>query len=121
MNLLEILISLFILSVSLLTIDATSILALKKVKAAYYFTVATQQLNLIVEQLKNTKNLSVKQFTTWNQQNRETLPQGHGVINGHYPQYQIHVFWGNYPHNICSKNLIGMTGCLQKKVLMDLF
>lgn len=116
-SLIETLISLFILSLLLLGFDAMQITALKEAKSAYYYSVATQQLNVMTERLRAlSKNNYNDQFTIWNQQNQEVLPQGKGLITGYYPDFNLAIFWGNGVLQECIKNKIGQSGCLHLSI-----
>lgn len=114
-SLIEILISLLILSILLLGVDAMQITSLRETRASYYFSVATQQLQIMSERLHSLKARDInEQLTQWNKQNNEVLPQGHGVISGDYPHFTLTIFWGNADTNECNKNKIGQSGCLSE-------
>ncbi|OGT37500.1 MAG: hypothetical protein A3F11_02465 [Gammaproteobacteria bacterium RIFCSPHIGHO2_12_FULL_37_14] len=113
-SLIEILISFFILSLVLLGLDAVTITALREAKTAYFFSVATQQLNNLVERLTLIKNDKVTDvLANWNVENQQALPHGRGTIITHYPIYQLNIFWGDNKSMICNKNTIGNSGCLK--------
>ncbi|SRR5579883_1256468 len=116
-SLIEILVSLLILSLMLLGFDAMQLAALQKAKAAYYFSVATQQLEVMSERLRalgegNTEDL----LQAWNQQNQTVLPQGRGTLSGGYPDFTLAIFWGAVTESQCTKNTIGQSGCLFRKI-----
>ena len=113
-TLLEVLISLFILSILLLGLDAMQLAALREAESAYYLSVATQQLNNMLERLQITKNDSLSdQQQQWNQQNQMVLPNGRGVISGEYPHIKLAIYWGDESAGACEKDKIGQSGCLQ--------
>lgn len=114
MSLIEVLISIFILSCILLGVNAMQVLALREAKSAYYFDVAMQQIHVITERLNVIKNSNIDQaLVVWNQQNAQVLPNGKGVVRGEYPLFDIVIFWGKYSHLVtCKKNQIGLSGCL---------
>lgn len=95
-TLLEILISLFLLSFILLSFNAIQLYSLQKTYSLYDFHVATEQLNSIIEQLHPHHNtgLTSEQMDHWNSQNSQLLPNGNGEVVGHYPSYTITVYWG---------------------------
>lgn len=116
-SLIEVMISLLLLSIFLFGLDATQITALSHTKAAYFFSVAVQQVKQMGERLiACKKNHCDQQITLWNQQNAEVLPQGRGKVSGSYPDYLITLFWGNKKREVCQQNKIGKEGCLQLKI-----
>jgi Tfp pilus assembly protein PilV len=106
-SLIEVLISFLLLSILLLGIDATHITALQKTKANYYFSVATQQMNIITNQLISKHNLDA-----WNQKNEIVLPQGKGIISDN----KIIILWGGMSEENCKSNKIGTQGCLYQAI-----
>lgn len=112
-SLIEILISFFIFSLLLLGLDAMQVTALRQAKANYYFTVATQQAQSMAEYLRVIKEDNWQpQFNLWNKQNKEVLPQGRGMIQGHYPSYTLTIFWGKETSLTCENNKTGQSGCI---------
>jgi prepilin-type N-terminal cleavage/methylation domain-containing protein len=113
-TLLELLISLTILSIALLGLDAAQLTSLHKLKSAYYFSVAAQQLDRMHAILSVIPdNDLTTALTTWNNQNQSVLPQGRGVLENRYPTPVISIFWGNTSANECVKPTIGQSGCLK--------
>jgi hypothetical protein len=114
MNLIEVLMSVFILSCMLIGIDAMQISALREAKSAYYFDVAIQQMQVITERLNVIRNGRIEQtLIAWNQQNGQVLPNGRGIVRGNYPLFDISIFWGKPSHLDTCKNIkIGSSGCL---------
>lgn len=112
----EILISLFFLSLMLLGIDAMQLIALQQSKATYFFSIANQQiLNLVEKRLIfPEKNLN-EAIEIWQQQTQHLLPQGQGEINLQASEAVITVFWGGYP-SPCEHTHIGIQGCVQLKI-----
>jgi Tfp pilus assembly protein PilV len=110
----EIMISLFIMSLLLLGFDAMQIVSLRESKSVYYFSVASQQLQNMIERLEFLQGADhAKQLTLWNQQNKAVLPQGRGMIEGSFPNYLITLYWGNSKNFTCLKNKMGPSGCLR--------
>lgn len=93
-SLIEVLISLLILSVILLGFDTMQVKALRENENAYLFTVAENQLNSMAERLYANGVLSGAVIARWNEQNKLLLPHGKGSITGSYPNYTIALFWG---------------------------
>lgn len=124
MNLIELLISLSILSFMLLGVSSMQIVALQKTKSVYYFNTAINQVDVLNERLKNLKNLQYienininKILISWNKQNQEVLPNGKGVLSGHAPFYIITIFWGKHKTEAkCLENKIGLSGCYVLKI-----
>jgi prepilin-type N-terminal cleavage/methylation domain-containing protein len=113
-TLLEVLISLFILSLLLLGLDAAETQALRQAKAVYYFNVAREQLNSMVEQLQTTQGAEFANIEAkWNEQNKQILPQGKGQISKQLPQFILSIFWGENIDASCQRNKIGLSGCLR--------
>jgi len=111
-SLIEILISIIILSILLLGVDAMQITTLQKAKTNYYFAVAIQQLDILKERLKLQKKDVSLLLEEWNKQNQVVLPQGRGVIEGDFPQYELTIFWGSKNASECKKNKIAKIGCI---------
>lgn len=116
-TLIEVLISLFILSLLLLGVDTMQLAALRETKNSYAFNVATQQLNVMQEQLRINKGNNMDQIMQeWNQENKLVLPSGRGMITGEYPIFDLTIFWGEDSASNCSKNKIGSSGCIHVKI-----
>lgn len=110
----EILVSLSLLSLMLLGLDATEVISLQETKSDYYFSAAKQQVHVMMEKLQTIPNQTALNnfIPVWNNQNQSTLPQGRGLVSGTYPHYAITIFWGNKTESSCIKNHIGLSGCL---------
>ena len=112
-TLLEVLVSLFILALLLLGLDAVQMKALHSVKSAYYFSVATEQLNSMLERLQTThyqNNIDSLQLL-WNEQNKRVLPQGRGTISLAPPNVVLTIYWGKIAN--CDRDKIGQSGCVR--------
>lgn len=97
-TLIEVLISLFILSLILLGFNGMLLLATQQTHAAYHFSIASQQMITMIERLHalgNAEGLE-DQIITWNAQNRQLLPHGIGTITGSYPSYTVTLHWGKH-------------------------
>ena len=113
MSLLEMLISIFILSCVILGVSATQVLAFRKAQTAYYLDVAIQQIDVIWERLQILKNSNIQAaIVNWNNQNRQVLPNGKGWVQGKYPFFRIVLSWGKNVHLECRENKIDTSGCL---------
>lgn len=110
-SLIEILISIFILSLMLFGWDAMQITALREAKAAYYFSVASQQVRNMVEYLNAHPDVDYnEQLLRWNKQNAAGLPQGRGIIKRRDHAFELAIFWGKSEE--CNKNKVGQSGCI---------
>ena len=114
-SLIEVLISLLLLSLFLLGFDAMQMASLRAAKADYYFHVATSQLEFIRERLIIAKNIH-EELANWNQLNQQVLPQGIGFIEGDYPNFHISVAWGGL--HSCKQNKVGRTGCVSAVIIV---
>lgn len=116
-TLIEVLISLILLSLLLLGFNAMEMDALRSARAAYYFDLATQQLIAMTECLRvlgANQNLN-EQITLWNLQNQDVLPAGRGTVSGSYPSYVIAVYWGKFSQE-CKQVKLGQSGCVQQRL-----
>ncbi len=118
-TLLEVLISLVLLSFILLGFDEMEIYSLRSTCAAYYFHLATEQLNSMIERLHTVgmRPSINEQIEIWNSQNKQLLPAGEGEVIGNYPNYTITVYWGDAPH-ICQEIHIGQSGCIKRSIIL---
>lgn len=125
LSLVEILVSLLLLSLLLLGTEAVQYIALRDTKTAYYVSVAHTQLNNMAERLRinlkqdpNDRNINQinEQISSWNAQNLLVLPQGKGTITQDGSLYVLSLFWGNQRDKNseeCYQNQIGPSGCLR--------
>ncbi|MBV8802546.1 MAG: hypothetical protein JO131_06220 [Gammaproteobacteria bacterium] len=117
-SLIEVLISLLLLSFILLGFDATEIYSIRSSRAAYYLDIANTQINNMSERLGMLENYSdiSSQMTIWNNENQIVLPQGRGQVIGHFPDYTIIIYWGNIQS--CASNQIGSSGCISQHLIL---
>jgi len=101
-TLLEVLISLFILALMLLGLDAMQLSSLRQAKTAYYFSVATQQLASMAEHVKAQSYPAFKVSPE--------LPQGRAMLTGTYPNYTLSICWKGNP--------IGQSQCLRQTMAL---
>lgn len=111
-SLIEVLMSLFLLSLILLSWDIMQITALQTMQSAYHYNIAQQQLLTMTEHIKTNRAVNSQDFVNWQKQNKKVLPQGRGTIKGQYPFFMIGILWGNKSASECQYQ-IGNTGCLQ--------
>jgi prepilin-type N-terminal cleavage/methylation domain-containing protein len=121
-SLIELLISLFLLSFILLGLDAIELYSMRKTRDSLMVNSAINQLNNMTEWLRvNGKNKnSHEQIATWNLQNAMLLPSGQGSVEGSYPTFSVSIFWGEYDnHTPCKKNQLGVTNCLREEIILS--
>lgn len=118
-SLIEVMISLFIFSILMFGMESVTFKSLQQAKSTYYFNVATQQINNMIERLRVIKagNWEIAQ-ENWNKENQNILPQGRGMIEGQYPNYVISIFWGQMNSSPCLQKKIGLSGCLSRNVII---
>jgi Tfp pilus assembly protein PilV len=117
LTLLEVLLSLALLSFALLGMDAMEVQAFTKASEIYYFSVAANQMQIISDRLRVLGSSAGRHslVASWQAQNLEVLPQGRGVITGSYPVYAINIYWGiNY--DPCLQTQLGLSGCLKETI-----
>ncbi len=112
-TLIEVLISLILLSFILFGFDAMEIYGLRTIRSAYYFHAAAHQLISMTQRLRAMgQSISIKEeVDQWNLQNQQLLPAGVGYVEGSFPQYQLILYWGEKSHP-CQKIQLGQSGCI---------
>lgn len=115
-NFIEIIISLCLISIMLLGLDAVQLTSLREAKIAHFYAIAQRQINNMAEYLTQNKKANNEMISEWNKQNASVLPNGIGVVNEYGKNYQINIFWGDRDRNDCLHNTIGISGCLQLSV-----
>lgn len=112
--LIEVIISLLLISLWLLGLGAANFAALRETKSIYYYSVAQSQLQNIRQRLHTFKQSDVAiQVAIWNEQNQQMLPQGVGMIKGTYPHYIAVIGWGGLTPESCRATKVGVMGCLR--------
>lgn len=110
-TLIEVLISLFILSFILLGFNGMLLQTKRHSYADYYFAIASQQMITIVERLyalKDAEGIN-DQIVTWNAQNSQLLPNGEGTVEGSYPSYTVILHWGKKPFTSINNLMMKIT------------
>lgn len=112
-TLIEVLVSLVLLSIILFGFDAVQIHIQRQTKVIYLYAIASQQISNIVYRLYSLEGNQLSQeIERWNQQNRAVLPDGRGVVS----QGMVSIFWGKNASTICQENKIDQNGCLRRKL-----
>lgn len=116
-TLIEVLISLLLLSLILLGFDAIGVQTLRELRSGYYFVQAINQIHSMQERLRalGTHEGLNEQMKNWNKENSEVLPQGVGQVFGNYPAYSITIYWGK-SQTECPIMLLGINGCLTRSI-----
>jgi prepilin-type N-terminal cleavage/methylation domain-containing protein len=116
-SLIEVLVSLLLLSWIMLGFDATELYSLRQIRAAYYFNSAANQLDNMFERLRS-KGIQADvqhEVQIWNLENKAVLPQGWGQVKGGFPDYEVTIYWGGCI-SPCEQNQVGKSGCLIKHI-----
>lgn len=116
-TLIEVLVSLMLLSLILFALEAMEIVSICENQASYFLSLATVRLQSMTEKLRIIKHESVLalQMAKWNEENQQVLPNGHGVIQGTYPDYTVIIYWGEKVSS-CEYIQLGQSGCLKVDV-----
>ncbi len=111
-SLIEVVVSLFLLSFMLLGLDAMNLYSMRENKNAWIFTKVVNQLNVMTQELKAMKSLNGldELIKEWNRENHEIFLDGYGVVSGEYPNYEVELSWGGY-QGACGNNIVGISGC----------
>lgn len=117
-SLIEVLISLLLLSFALLGLAAIELTTLRDSQNNYYFSQAVTQLQSFSDRLRiwAPRGDIQQQFEQWNQENQQVLPQGVGTLGGHFPTYTVSVFWGEWKQYTCSTLQRGERGCITESI-----
>jgi prepilin-type N-terminal cleavage/methylation domain-containing protein len=118
-TLIEILISLLLISCMLLGLDAMQVASLRAAKSAYYTSIAAQQFQVMQHQLQVITSQDYQSlYQQWNSQNQAVLPNGHGSIKGSYPSFELTLSWGKANTESCEDKSQGMTECLSQTITL---
>lgn len=116
-TLFEILISMLLLSIAFLGIDAAHITSFRAIETGYNFMQAEQQMNAMVNRLLLTHGENIDAMVSdWNLQNSQALPQGHGGVRRNYPEYIVTLSWGDTRDNC--EDFKSRLGCLHTTVVV---
>jgi prepilin-type N-terminal cleavage/methylation domain-containing protein len=108
-TLLEIIFTLFILSLLLAGLSASSLISTTANRSSYYFAVAANQIQNFREQIQMlSADDFQKKFLEWNDENKNLLPNGTGEIS---QTGILSIRWG-LTRGICSHTQAGVSGCI---------
>jgi Tfp pilus assembly protein PilV len=117
-SLLEALISMALLAMLLLGLDAMELSASRINRETYFFAVAANQLQVMEAELLLLPNQQAFQslITAWNRENQVVLPQGRGMFDHSI----LTIYWGETTQQKgCEKTTEGSSGCLSKKISLQ--
>ncbi|MES2218478.1 MAG: prepilin-type N-terminal cleavage/methylation domain-containing protein [Pseudomonadota bacterium] len=111
-TLLEVMISMFLLSIAMLGMDVMAVQSLHENRKIYYLSVAINEIEAMSERLQALGNADglTEQITRWKQEINNLLPQSQGQVTGSFPDYEITLFWNQ---STCQKIT---NGCLKTSV-----
>lgn len=118
-SLIEVLISLLLISFILLGFNSTEVSSMSAIRDAYQFNLANHQLNNMTERLRILGRYPgiEQQVTEWNTENQIILPQGQGQVEGDFPEYTVSIRWGE-EELPCQQNQLNNGGCLSRHILL---
>jgi prepilin-type N-terminal cleavage/methylation domain-containing protein len=115
-TLLEVLVSLLLLSIMLLGLDVLEVYVLHKNLNTYYANMALQQLHNLEQRLKMVGAQAgvEEQLALWEAENQAVLPLGRAVVSGSYPGYTVTLFWGEKESFVCEQKMWERAGCISE-------
>ncbi len=108
-TLLEVLITLFLLSLLILAITAAQVTAQREARGALYFHHALLLAENMAEYLTVHGGDVARYEKNWRDQINQVLPDASGSVSGAFPDYRVYVAWGG--SKSCDKNSMGVSGC----------
>jgi|GEM_PF-3611090 len=105
----EVLVSLFLLSVMILSLAAVQLTALREAKMNYWYSVAAQQIINLHEITTAMHASDETAIVRWSEQTALLLPRGQAKK---ISAKKILIHWGNRSEPSCTNNVIGSSGCL---------
>ena len=110
-TLFEVTISLFLLSIILLGVNATQVKSYQQTRALFYY----QQANIFVanmaEYLIVHHGDASGYLQQWHENITQILPSSSGNVAGNFPSYRISIQWGGMQAE-CQHNQSGVAGCV---------
>lgn len=113
-TLLEILMSIFLLTAMLFGVNKAFIYMNRESKATYYLHVAREQLNNLASYYVSNHEISGIYEDDVRDYLAETLPNGRLELSRGTVDVDIAVLWGNRID--CEENHIGVNGCIREEV-----
>lgn len=96
LTLVEVLVSLLLVTIAMLTVVNLQVMAFRQAKVAYYRDLAIQQLSLAVGLIRASHEHYQKQYKNWQRQTEKLLPHSHGTIARSHDIFHIAVTWQLY-------------------------
>ena len=113
-SLIEVLVSLTLLSFVLFGLSGTQITAMRAAKANYFAVVAMHQLEGMAALLQSLGTYDYQAvLSDWKKRTAVILPQGQAACLGRYPNANLTIAWGQQRIETCIKDKIGRHGCLR--------
>ena len=103
LTLLEVLISLLLITSMLFAFGGNQLHGLRADKSAYYVSVVNQQVNNLTELMAISQRLDHEVVAAWNAQNHRLLPNGVGQISINKQFILVTITWGETA-TTCTKN-----------------
>lgn len=118
-SLMEVLVSLLLLSWLLLGLAVVEVDSIKQARTINIFNLSINQLENMTERIVAGQHAELQQnINQWNSENEILLPNGIGHVEGEFPNYLLTIEWGKRMNN-CNKNQLGESGCITEKVQLE--
>jgi len=94
-SLIEVLVALLVLSIGLLGIASMQLVALRSTRSAYLNSVATIQVNAMLERLRASRSVvgRQKEFRDWEKENKALLPDAKGEYQCSGSDCRVSLHW----------------------------
>lgn len=109
-TLLEVLTSLFLLSILILSVTALQASVLRESRGAYYFHYAMISAENMCEYIASNSSHHAQYEKIWREQLHDVLPNASGKVAGSHHEYRVAINWGD--GRSCDKNQMGVSGCV---------
>ena len=114
-TLFEVTISLFLLSIILLGVNAAQVKAYQQARALFYYHQANLFAANMAEYLTAHHGDVSGYMQRWHENITEILPSSNGKMAGNYPSYRISIQWGGIQTD-CHHSKPGVTGCVLREL-----
>ena|SRR3990167_1718335 len=109
-TLLEVLISLFLVSLVMLGLMTAQVKILRDARSLYYFQQARGLAEGMAEYIAGNQGDSSGYYAQWQELIHHQLPSSSGSITGQRPNLFIKIYWGG--NRVCTQNHQGLAGCI---------
>lgn len=110
-TLLEVMVSLFMLSLVLFGITAAEVKALREARGILYFSRAISLSENMAEYLLVYAEPS-GYLSQWQYEVQHDLPDASAAVTGLSPRFTISITWGGYDR-VCHQSKAGLSGCVK--------